>query len=79
MKQFLQIHNTNCNKRRIFRTILQEKIREEAQRIIGTRNTRKKRNAHLAVLEINAVLMRYYMSHSVSGTLIVTNITLISH
>ena len=36
MKQFLQIHNTNCNKRRIFRTILQEKIRVEAHR--GTEN-----------------------------------------
>ena len=66
MKQFLQIHNTDCNKRRIFRRILlmknalQSTQRHiEAHRIIGTRKTQKKRNVHLVALEINAILMWY--------------------
>jgi hypothetical protein len=30
MKHFLQIHNTDCNKRTIFRTFLQWEMREDA-------------------------------------------------
>ena len=54
MKQFLQIHNTDCNKRTIFRTFLQWEMREDPHRDTekknGTRKARKKRNSHLAVL-----------------------------
>ena len=54
MKQFLQIHNTDCNKRTNFRTFLQWKMREDPHRDTakknGTRKTRRKRNLHLAVL-----------------------------
>ena len=32
MKQFLQIHNTDCNKRTIFRTFLQWEMREDPHR-----------------------------------------------